>query len=153
MVFALQVWGTASSEDFRATWGAEWGSVARWVVAITVHFEVWDTAVLFNFIRIKFCEGVMRTFQKTFCRGSAPPTLGAFIPWCRHGTAVWCVLIYFHLFFSNQKWQFCVPRAYIAQCFTSSLIRSHTDSSLSPYVQHSLPQFLLCRCNWMCLFE
>ena len=54
MVFALQVWGTVSSEDFRATWGAEWGSVARWAVAITVHFEISDILVLFNFIRMRF---------------------------------------------------------------------------------------------------
>jgi len=65
MVFALQVWETVSSEDFRATWGVEWVSVARWVVAITVHFEISDTAVQF------YSEGVMRTFQKTLCRGSA----------------------------------------------------------------------------------
>ena len=66
MVFALQVWGTVSSEDFRATWGVEWGSVARWVVAITAHFEISDTIVLFNFIRIRFFEGVMRTLKRHF---------------------------------------------------------------------------------------
>jgi hypothetical protein len=70
MVFALQVWGTVFSEDFRATWGVEWGSVARWAVATTVHFKISDTVVLFNFIRIRFCEGVVRTFKKTFCHAS-----------------------------------------------------------------------------------
>jgi hypothetical protein len=59
MVFTLQVWGTVSSEDFRATWGVEWGSVARWVAAITAPSEVADMIVLFNFICIRFCEGVM----------------------------------------------------------------------------------------------
>jgi len=79
MVFALQVWGTVSSEDFRATWGVEWGSVARWVVAITVHFEISDTLVLFNFIRISFCEGDMRTFQKDTLSWFCLPTFGALI--------------------------------------------------------------------------
>jgi hypothetical protein len=64
MVFAFQVWGTVSSEDFQATWGVEWGSVARWVVAITVHFEVLVTVVIFNLICKGFCEGVVRTFKK-----------------------------------------------------------------------------------------
>jgi hypothetical protein len=66
MVFALQVWGTVSSADFRATWEVEWGSVARWVVAITVRFEISDTVVLFNFIAISFCEGVVWTFKRQF---------------------------------------------------------------------------------------
>jgi len=66
MVFALQVWGTVSSEDFQATWGVEWGSVARWAVAITVHFEISDKVVLFNFIPIRFCEGVIRTYKRHF---------------------------------------------------------------------------------------
>lgn len=73
------VWGTVSSEDFRATWGVEWGSVARWVVAITVHFEISDTLVLFNFIRISFCEGDMRTFQKDTLSWFCLPTFGALI--------------------------------------------------------------------------
>jgi hypothetical protein len=71
MVFVFQVWGTVSSEDFQATWGVEWGSVARWAVAITVHFEVSDAVVLCDFNCIGFCEGVMRTFKRTvYCVSS-----------------------------------------------------------------------------------
>lgn len=36
----FQVWGAVSSEDIQAAWGVEWGTVARWAVAITVHFKI-----------------------------------------------------------------------------------------------------------------
>ena len=152
MVFAFQVWGTVSSEDFRATWGVEWGSVARWVVATTVHFEISHTVVLFNFIRIRFCEEVMRTFKKTLCRGSA----------CRLFVHLYLDVgmvppydLYWFIFirFSNQKWQVCLHSVNIVQCFTSSLIHSDTDNSWIPNIQHSLPHFPSCHCNWICLFE
>lgn len=146
MVFALQVWGTVSSEDFRATWGVEWGSVARWAVATTVHFEISDTVVLFNFIRIRFREGVVRTFKKTLCHGSACRLL-AHLYLDAGMLPLYDVYCFIFICFSNQKWQFCVPRAYIMHCFTSSLIQSHTDSSLIPNIQHSLPHFPLCHCN------
>ena len=75
MVFAFQVWGTVSSEDFQATWGVEWGSVARWVVAITVHFEVSVAVVIFNLICKGFSEGVVRTFKKDTLLWFYLPTL------------------------------------------------------------------------------
>jgi hypothetical protein len=44
----FQVWETVSSEDVQATWGVEWGSVARWAVAITAHFKISDQPTCFH---------------------------------------------------------------------------------------------------------
>lgn len=46
----FQVWETVSSEDVQATWGVEWGSVARWAVAITAHFKISDQPTCFHII-------------------------------------------------------------------------------------------------------
>jgi hypothetical protein len=46
----FQVWETVSSEDVQATWGVEWGSVARWAVAITAHFKISDQPTRFCII-------------------------------------------------------------------------------------------------------
>ena len=81
MVFAFQVWGTVFSEDFQATWAVEWGSVARWVAAITVHFEISDAVVLFNLICIGF-ERDSCAQLKRYCIVVPLPTFGAFIFSC-----------------------------------------------------------------------
>jgi hypothetical protein len=65
-VFALQVWATVSSEDFRATLGVVWGSVARWAVATTVHFELSDAVVLLNFIPISLKDNLFWFCLLTF---------------------------------------------------------------------------------------
>lgn len=46
----FQVWETVSREDVQATWGVEWGSVARWAVAITAHSKISDQPTCFHII-------------------------------------------------------------------------------------------------------
>jgi hypothetical protein len=80
MVFAFQVWGTVFSEDFQAAWAVEWGSVARWVAAITVHFEISDAVILFNLI----CIG----FERDSCAQLKE------ILYCGSPANFWCIYIF-----------------------------------------------------------